>query len=80
MCNKITINTKQPDLNTVDDELITELCPRIWALAVEYQMCTIEEKERCFLETLLKGVFSLLAIKSPKVAIKVSASCMQVFF
>jgi hypothetical protein len=43
-------------------------------------MCTVEDKERCFLETLLKGAFSLLAIKTPHVAIKVSACNLQVFF
>jgi len=57
-----------------------ELCPRIWALAIEHKTITVEDKERCFLETLLKGSFTLLAIKAPEVAIKISACNLQVFF
>ena len=80
VCNTITLNAKKPDSVPINEEVVIELCPRMWALAVEYQMTTVEEKQRCFLETLLKGAFSLLAIKSPRVALKVSACNLQIFF
>ena len=44
VCNSITQSLKRPDIKAVDDDLVIELCPRIWGLAVEYQMCTVEEK------------------------------------
>lgn len=64
----------------LDEAFVIELCPRIWALAIEHKQITVEDREKCFLETLLKGSFSLLAIKSPAVAIKISACNLQVFF
>lgn len=59
--------------------MVVELCPRIWSLAIEHKTITEEDKEKWFLETLLKGSFSMLAIKSPPVAIKISACNIQVF-
>jgi len=59
---------------------IEELCPRIWALSVEHAYASEDEKAKCFLQTLLKGSFSLLGVKSPKVSLKVSAVNIQVFF
>ena len=59
---------------------MVELCPRIAALATEYRRLPDEDKERVFLETLLKGCFSLLVIKSPVIALKVSNSNIHCFF
>ena len=59
---------------------VVELCPRITTLATEYRNLTSEDKERVFLETLLKGCFSLLVIKSPVIALKVSNSNIHCFF
>lgn len=47
------------------EEEVSELCPRIFDLGTEYKNQSEEAKNRCFIETLLKGSFSLLAIKSP---------------
>ena len=47
---------------------VSELCPRIFNLGTEFNKQSEDVKNRCFLETLLKGSFSLLAIKSPQVA------------
>ena len=44
VCNSITQSAKRAETKAIDDELVIELCPRIWGLAVEYQMCTVEEK------------------------------------
>ena len=59
---------------------MVELCPRITTLATEYRNTSSEDKERVFLETLLKGCFSLLVIKSPVIALKVSNSNIHCFF
>jgi hypothetical protein len=64
----------------LDESFVIELCPRLCALAIAHKSITVEDTEKCFLETLLKGSFSLLAIKSPTVAIKISACNLQVFF
>jgi hypothetical protein len=37
-------------------------------------------KDTCFLQTLLKGSFSLLGIKNPNCALKVSGCNIQLFF
>ena len=56
------------------------MCPRIITLASEYKNLPGEDKENVFLETLLKGCFSLLVIKSPVIALKVSNSNIHCFF
>ena len=66
-----------PPLNEYE---VVELCPRIAALATEYRRLPEEDKERVFLETLLKGCFSLLVIKSPVIALKISNSNIHCFF
>ena len=73
VCSAVAQIAKRPDSKPIDEPFVVELCPRIWTLAIEHKTITVEDRERCFLETLLKGSFSLLAIKSPQVAIKVSA-------
>ena len=64
----------------INEYEVVELCPRIATLATEYRKLPVDEKERVFLETLLKGCFSLLAIKSPVIALKVSNSNIHCFF
>lgn len=50
----------------MEDETIEELCPRIWALSVEWQYQSEEDQHNCFIQTLLKGSFGLLGVKSPQ--------------
>ena len=64
----------------IDEKQIGELCPRIWALSVELDYQSEKEKQKCFLETLLKGSFSLLGVKSPKISLKISSCNIQLFF
>jgi len=75
------VNQKAPNTSTPLNEYeVVELCPRITTLATEYRNLPYSEKENVFLETLLKGCFSLLVIKSPVIAIKVSNSNIHCFF
>ena len=82
ICSHIMVNHKAPAGQAVpiNEYEVVELCPRIATLATEYRKLPVEEKERVFLETLLKGCFSLLAIKSPVIALKVSNSNIHCFF
>lgn len=63
----------------IHDQEIAELTPRLWALSKDYASQPQEVKERCFLQTLMKGSFSLLGIKNPQSALKVSACNIQIF-
>ena len=70
ICSLIVKNPKGLAAGTpfeIEDEVVS-LCPRIYELATEYKNQPSEVKQKCFMETLLKGSFSLLAIKSPHVA------------
>ena len=67
-------------MTPVNEYSVVELCPRIATLATEYRNLPESDKERVFLETLLKGCFSLLVIKSPVIALKVSNSNIHCFF
>jgi hypothetical protein len=69
----ITVQQKRPDSKPVDERFVAALCPKVCRLAIDYKTITVEDKEHCFLETLLKGSFSLLAIKAPEIALRVSA-------
>jgi hypothetical protein len=60
--------------------MVAGLCPRIYDLATEYKNQTDDVKKRCFMETLLKGSFSMLAIKSPHIALQVSSCNLHIFF
>ncbi len=73
VCRVIALASKRGEGLNVDTTKVIELCPRIWSLAIEHKTITVEDKQKWFLETLLKGSFSMLAIKSPPVAIKISA-------
>ena len=81
ICGQIMLKNKQPNqalpINEYD---VVEICPRIATLASEYRKLPQEDKEKVFLETLLKGCFSLLVIKSPVIALKVSNSNIHCFF
>ena len=74
-------NQKSPSQATpINEYEVIELCPRISTLASEYRNLSDSDRERVFLETLLKGCFSLLVIKSPVIALKVSNSNIHCFF
>ena len=74
-----TPSNKDRKINIKSAE-IDELGPRIWALTREHDTQTQEVKDRCFLQTLFKGSFSLLGIRDPKCALKISACNIQLFF
>ena len=81
ICAAISTNQANPmQAKPVNEYEVVELCPRITTLATEYRRLPEQEKERVFLETLLKGCFSLLVIKSPVIALKVSNSNIHCFF
>ena len=76
-------NQKLPagqEAKPINELEVVELCPRISTLASEYRNLTDSDKEQVFLETLLKGSFSLLMIKSPIIALRVSNSNIHCFF
>ena len=76
-------NQKLPagqEAKPINELEVVELCPRISTLASEYRNLTDSDKEQVFLETLLKGSFSLLVIKSPIIALRVSNSNIHCFF
>ena len=80
-CNILLANQKAgKNVQIVNEFQVVELCPRIYALSSEYRSLSEEDKKKVFLETLLKGCFSLLAIKSPVVALKVSNCNINCFF
>ena len=76
MANQKAPNSSKP----VNEFNVVDLCPRITTLATEYRRLSDEERSKIFLETLLKGCFSLLVIKSPVIALKVSNCNIHCFF
>jgi hypothetical protein len=64
----------------MDEDEIFDLGSRIFALATDYDKQNEIDKKNCFLQTLLKGSFSLLGIKNPKSALKISACNIHIFF
>jgi hypothetical protein len=62
------------------EEEILEVCSRVWGLTNEYDKQSEEVKKNCFLETLMKGCFSLLGIKFPKAVLRLSACSIYIFF
>jgi hypothetical protein len=81
VCSALASQTKsfQAAKQPVERE-IELLSPRINELATEFKNQTEEVQQRCFLETLLKGSFALLAVKNPKVALLVSSTNLKIFF
>lgn len=55
------------------------MCPRVWSLVTEYDKQTQKVKSQCHLETLLKGTFSMLAVKFPRSVLRLSAVNVQLF-
>ena len=75
ICRHIVWNSNPANADKrvkIDEDLIIELGPRIWDLSATYEAQPAEVKKNCFLQTLLKGTFSLLGIKSPNCALKIS--------
>lgn len=64
----------------IDEETVLELCPRIWSLSELHARQSPKVQQTCFIETLLKGAFSLLAVKYPKAVIRLSACVINLFF
>ena len=68
ICRRIVWNSLPKNKDNklqVNEDQIKELCPRIWALADNFSSQSQADKDKCFLQTLLKGSFSLLGIKNP---------------
>ena len=81
ICALLAANQKAgKNKHIINEFQVVELCPRVNALSTEYRQLNEEEKKKVFLETLLKGCFSLLAIKSPVVALKISNCNINCFF
>lgn len=83
LCRNIVWNNQAANKDRkikIDENEVMDLSPRIWALAQEYDKQTAEDREKCFLQTILKGSFSLLGIKIPKCALKISSCNIQIFF
>jgi hypothetical protein len=64
----------------IEESEIFKLAPRISALALDHDKQNEQDRQKCFLQTLLKGSFSLLGVKLPKCALKISACNIQIFF
>ena len=68
ICRHIVYNNEPKNKDKkikVEEDEIEHLCPRIWALSVEFDYQSETDKKNCFLQTLLKGSFSLLGVKNP---------------
>ena len=53
---------------------------KVWQLSEEYENQNQEVKSRCFLETLMKGCFSLISVKYPRGVLKLAACTINLFF
>ena len=82
LCAVIAMNNKTESKEKkvkVEEADLLDLCPRIWALVTEYDKQTQKIKSQCHLETLLKGTFSLLAVKHPRSVLRLSSCNVQLF-
>jgi len=76
LCKNIIWNTNPANKDRkikIDESEIMELTPRIWALTQEHDKQSEADREKCFLQTILKGSFSLLGVKIPGCALKISS-------
>lgn len=83
ICRQIVWNNNPSNKDRkirINEQEIIDLCPRIWALSVDYDNQNQTDKDKCFLQTLMKGTFSLLGVKSPLCSLKLSACNIQLFF
>jgi hypothetical protein len=83
ICRHILYNSNPANQDKkvkIDENEVIELGPRIWDLSATHESQPEEVKNNCFLQTLLKGTFSLLGIKSPHCALKISSCNIQLFF
>ena len=82
LCSLIAQNnrTESKDKKVkIEEQELLELCPRVWALVTEYDKQPQKIKAQCHLETLLKGTFSLIAVKFPRSVIRLSSVNVQLF-
>ena len=81
-CSVITSNKKQDakeSRTTINHQDIIELCSRVYTLATEHEKQPESVQMQCFLETLLKGSFSLLSVKHARSVLRLSACNIQLF-
>eukprot|EP00347_Sterkiella_histriomuscorum_P012834 403367048 len=81
-CSIISKNQKsdiKDKKQVINEEEIIELCPRIYTLATEHEKQMLSVQQQCFLETLLKGSFSLLSVKHSKSVLRLSACNIHLF-
>jgi hypothetical protein len=82
LCSVIALNQKTENKDKkvkIEEQELLELCPRIWSLCTEYDKQNAKVKGQCHLETVLKGSFSLLAVKYPRSVLRLSACNVQLF-
>ena len=82
ICSIVSHNAKTEDKSLkipIKESDIIELCPRIYTLATEHDKQPQKVREHCFLETLLKGSFSLLAVKFPKAVLRLASCNIHLF-
>ena len=78
-------NRNQAQMKT-DEQEVMALSPKIIGLTLDYtkhfpvRPLGEQQTKKCFLQTLLKGSFSLLGVKMPHCALKISSCNIQIFF
>jgi hypothetical protein len=82
LCSIISHNEKQIAKEKrvrIEEAEILELCPRIFTILQDFDRQPSKVKQSCHLETLLKGTFSLIAIKNARSVMRVSSLNIQLF-
>mmetsp|Transcript_22082 Transcript_22082/g.21281 ORF Transcript_22082/g.21281 Transcript_22082/m.21281 type:complete len:175 (+) Transcript_22082:674-1198(+) len=81
ICAILQHNAKAKDnKKPINEEDVLELSTRVWSLAASFGSQSEEVRQQCFLETLLKGTFTLLGVKSAKCGIRISTVNIELFF
>lgn len=67
-----------PNRKAVDLILITELSERVWNLIDEWRNQDPASTEKCYKETLLKGILALIDNKNPKAVFRLCKCCIHI--
>jgi hypothetical protein len=76
LCSTITHNAKSENKDKkikIEEQELLDLCPKISSLLSDYDKQSQKIKSQCHLETLIKGTFSLLAVKYPRSVLRLSS-------
>ena len=63
----------------INEQEVVLLAPKIKQLTVDFDKF-VTSNDKLSLQTLLKGSFSLLGVKAPKCALRISSCNIQIFF